>query len=196
MIVAGIDPGLTGGVALVRLRFDDQGPEAAAAAMPVRAHFSGRGTEVDVRLLRHIFKNPHELFGGIMGPERLSLVVIEQAGNLRKGGKEGQEGRVQGASSMFAFGDGFGAVRTTADLCGLSVVFVRPQAWQKRVLAGMDRTNPKAAALSFVTRRFPHVNLLKSSRSTKPHKGMVDALCLAEYARHQFTREGECNESD
>src|SRR5262245_61554347 len=132
MFVAGIDPGLTGGLAFIRLNIDDNPNdlEATAVAMPTRVHFSGKGREVDVRTLKYHFENAHRLFGENVGPERISLVVIEHVGNVRKGG------RPQGASSMFSFGDGFGAVRTTVDLCGFPVVYVRPQAWQKTILAG------------------------------------------------------------
>jgi crossover junction endodeoxyribonuclease RuvC len=83
--------------------------------------------------------------------------------------------------SVFRFG--FGAGLWVGILGALGIPFERvpPQAWKKAVLAGTAKD--KAAAIAYCSRRFPAASLLATPRSTKPHDGLADALCLAEYGR-------------
>ena len=63
---------------------------------------------------------------------------------------------------------------------------VRPQAWKKVVLAGTDRS--KQAAIDYVRKKYPGVELRGSLQSRKPHEGIVEAICLAEYGWLTFGR--------
>ena len=91
----------------------------------------------------------------------------------------------QGVASMFSFGCGYGLVRGI--LCGLRIPYrlVKPQEWQRVVLTGLDRRDPKAAAYLFASRAWPSVDFRATARCRVPHQGLVDALCVAEFGRRQ-----------
>lgn len=92
----------------------------------------------------------------------------------------------QGVASTFSFGTGFGLLRGI--LCGLGIPYrlVKPQEWQGVVLAGLNRSNPKAAAYLFASRAWPTLDFRANERCTKAHDGLVDALCIAEFGRRQL----------
>ena len=52
-----------------------------------------------------------------------------------------------------------------------------PQKWKAAILA--DTAKDKKAAVEFVARRFPDVELLATPRSRVPRDGMAEACCLA-----------------
>jgi hypothetical protein len=172
MQVVGIDPGLDGGIAV----FTEGASQPLVRALPTRTHYSGKGREIDASAL---YKWLEDLF-----PAQIpDLAVIERVRNVNTG-------RKQGATSMFSFGDGFGCVRTVLDVIGGSsrrwpVLFAEPKVWQKAILTGMNRDDPKKAALAYVARRFPELSLRASERCQKPHSGIVDAVCIALYGLAQ-----------
>jgi hypothetical protein len=88
-------------------------------------------------------------------------------------------------SSALSFGKDVG--RIEGILLALNIPFkaVRPQAWQKVMLAGVSGSDTKVRALKAAQSLFPGVELLASSRSKIPHSGIVDALLISEYARRQ-----------
>lgn len=86
----------------------------------------------------------------------------------------------QGVTSMFNYGVGFGRLLGILEALGLPYRLVTPQAWKKTVLAGTAKD--KDAAVAFVRRAYPHIDLTPG-RKTKPHDGMADAICLAEYGK-------------
>ncbi len=59
--------------------------------------------------------------------------------------------------------------------------------WQKEIFAGMKKTDTKSMALMYTTRRFPGTDWTPTEKSNKPHDGMIDAACIAEYCRRIFT---------
>lgn len=144
--VAGIDPGQSGGIAVIA---SDQ---AEAEPMPLA------GKEIDGRALAKwlLDRSPR-------------IVVIEKVGAMRG----------QGVTSTFKFGRNYGAVLGVVEACGLAYRLVTPQAWKKSVLAGTSKD--KDAAIEHVHRAYPGVDLAPGRR-TKPHDGIADAVCLAEYA--------------
>jgi crossover junction endodeoxyribonuclease RuvC len=103
------------------------------------------------------------------------LVVIEKVHSMPK----------QGVSSTFKFGKGYGIAIGVVQALGIPLIFVTPQAWKGRVLAGT--TKDKAAAVSYVRSKYPHLSLLATSRSKVPHDGMADAVCIAEYGRKEVS---------
>jgi len=90
----------------------------------------------------------------------------------------------QGVTSTFSFGVGFGILLGICAALVLPVHLVTPQAWKKVILAGT--TKDKAAAISYVSRAYPGVSLLATARSRKPHDGIADAICIAEYASRTY----------
>jgi crossover junction endodeoxyribonuclease RuvC len=86
----------------------------------------------------------------------------------------------QGVSSMFAFGQGYGAILGILAALGVRAELVPPQTWKRVVLQGT--TKDKAAAIAYCRRAFPDVPLILP-RCRKPHDGIADAICLLEYGR-------------
>ncbi len=187
----GVDPGLSGGIAVIGLPGKFRDADAVSAIkMPVQSRFTGKGSEVHSKAAWEFIRSCRGDEGGNL--ESIGLFVIECVGNMPKHRGEGGESMKQGATSMFNFGDGFGKIRSIVDLFDLRVEYPLPQKWQKMVLPAKGRTgNTKAAAISFVQRRYPEVSLLASPRCRTPHNGIADAVCLAEYGRRLMGPAGE-----
>lgn len=146
----GIDPGQSGGVALITTLF------TRVWVMPMR------GKEVDGRELVEMLTSVKQ-----------ATVLIEKV-NAMPG---------QGVTSMFNFGMGFGKVKGVVEALGMSYHLVTPQAWKKKVLEGMDWKGKKSASVEYCARAYPEISLLRTPRCKKPHDGLSDALCIAEYGR-------------
>jgi crossover junction endodeoxyribonuclease RuvC len=103
MIIAGIDPGANGGLAMI-------GYTEEQYVVPVPKV----GKDVDERMWwlhwHDALKEAHHIF-------------IEQVGAMPG----------QGVTSMFNFGDRFGFVKALAYSAGVPVSFIRPQEWKKIV---------------------------------------------------------------
>ena len=78
---------------------------------------------------------------------------------------------------MFKFGSGWGLVRGILAGRQIPYVLVRPQEWQKVMLAGY----PKGSEYLVASRRWPSHDFRASERCRKPHDGMVDAALIAAY---------------
>lgn len=159
-IVLGIDPGLDGGLAFL----DTADDRATVLIAPTLSHGKGGGRVFDVP----------SMFA-MLTKEKLDLIVIERVSAAPVAG------RVQGALSMFNFGCGFGLWLGLFAGLRLPHQLVSPQAWKAAILSGTKKD--KAAAIEFAGRRYPAVSLRPTPRCKKPHDGLADALCLAEYAR-------------
>lgn len=155
MIVIGIDPGADGAYAAM----DGNGQCLAAAVLPVVK--VKRGTELDVDSFARTLE----------GYPADSLVVLEVVHAMPG----------QGVTSMFSFGRIYGEIIGTVKTMGLSLEMATPQAWKKVVLAGTDKSD--GAQLAYCRRRWPGQSLLRTPKCTKPHEGIMDALCIAEYGR-------------
>lgn len=195
MLIVSVDPGLSGGITALGLQgtFGREEDEVNVTAMPLRPHFSGKGNEIDVpAVLDFVLKHQKSAF---KHPQDRTLlaepihIFIEKVGNMPR--QRGGMVVKMGATSMFNFGDGFGILRGALEAMGhlgnqVVLMFPPPQTWQKVVFAGMSKGDTKKTALSFVSRRYPKVNLLKSPRCSVPHEGIVDSLAIAEYGRRQL----------
>lgn len=112
-----------------------------------------------------------------------SLVIIEKQQVLPK----------NGSSSNFQLGRRYGELMAFLAALQAPHEAIRPQAWKKEVLAGTAKD--KAAAIQYVTSRFPLVSLFETPKCRKPHDGMADALCLAEYGRRIIAGGGLAKEA-
>lgn len=122
-IVIGIDPGVSGAVAVL----SDDG--IAAHDMPT----------VEVRGKRHVC--PHrlrELFCSLDKPryQIVDAVILEHV--------QGVQGT--GATSAFSFGRSFGLVEGVVAGLALPLVLVRPQAWTKALMVSRDKGEHRRAA--------------------------------------------------
>ena len=163
MIFVGIDPGLDG--ALVALRED--GSLHSQASMPTTPGAS-KGRVVDVRALaRHLLALP------------APVVVAVEAMAGRPPGK-------MGGGSALTIGANWGRIVGMLDSLavshGHSIAYeiVQPQRWQREVCPGTG--DPKGRAVSAALRLCPGLNLTPGKR-TKPHDGLADAWCIAEWCR-------------
>lgn len=157
----GVDPGMGGGIACVR----SDGALEWCVPMPVI------GKAIDVRALASL----------IAGGEG-STVGVEACHSMP----------AQGVASSFRFGKNCGIVEGVVGTLGLPLVMVTPQAWQKVMHAGIERSlDPKQRSLLVATRLFPQQRFLPTSRSTKPHDGLVDASLIARYLRDVTARKGQ-----
>lgn len=159
-MIIGIDPGLTGAIAIL----GSGGPRLTQ--MPTVARANGKGRRVNPVRVHALLKNTPK------------LIVIEQVRAMpSKGGK-----RKMGAQSSFNFGEGFGAVWTAAMLSGVPVHFVEAARWKRR--AGLIG-KPKEAALTLARQLYPDATeSLRHGRGygTKDEAiGRADALLIARF---------------
>jgi crossover junction endodeoxyribonuclease RuvC len=154
----GIDPGISGGIAVL----DEAGNVRLAEPMPTA------GKDVDAGRLASLLRSQRDLDTG----SDYALAAVEHVGAMPG----------QGVCSMFSFGCGWGMVRGVLAAIGIPVQLVRPQKWKGVVLAGT--THDKAGCIAWCASRFPGLSLIRPG-CRKVHDGMADALALAEYARRQ-----------
>ncbi|MEM7000893.1 MAG: Holliday junction endonuclease [Pseudomonadota bacterium] len=161
--VVGIDPGQQGGVACLghALHLRDDEPRFQAKLMPYIAK------EFSAKGLQEL-----------VAAYKPDLLVVEHAQPMPK----------QGVTSMFNYGRDFGKILAVCELAEIPWQLVRPPAWKKRVLAGTARD--KNAAINHVRHRYPWVDLTPGRR-TKPHDGIADAVCIAEWGVKELLRGGD-----
>lgn len=146
----GIDPGLSGGIAIV----EDSGIQLFD--MPVMAHpWAKKKRIVDGFALMELLQNY----------ARLSTVrvTVELVHSMPR----------QGVSSTFTFGQSVGAVIGIVQAMGFSLNMVRPQAWKSKCgLINHDKDASRVLAIQL----YPH---LAEELKLKKHNGRSDALFIA-----------------
>ena len=118
------------------------------------------GKEIDVSAL--VFR-----LSGVSKLEN-KLAIVEKVHSMPK----------QGVASSFKFGKLYGCILGVLGALFIPIKLVTPQAWKKEILAGTKKD--KDAAIDYVSMRYPNFSLIPV-RYRKPHDGMADAICLAEY---------------
>src|SRR5262245_38163622 len=108
MKVLGIDPGISGGLAVIEIA--DGAAPALAECTDIPVVGTGAKERVDVAAI-HNFIDRHK-------PGR---ALIERAQAMPK----------QGASSGFKYGRAAGAIEATIALCSIPVEIVEPSAWKR-----------------------------------------------------------------
>lgn len=162
MIVIGIDNGLDGGVVCLR-------PQTGKLLRAVTPTLGTGKRSLDLvamsRLLRAMV---------VTGEDAVAFLERAQA----------MPG--QGVTSMFSIGFGFGAWQGL--LTGLAIPFelVTPRKWQGEMFSGVNRDDTKQASALVAQRLFPEVDWRASTRCRKPHDGLTDAACIAEYGRRRI----------
>lgn len=150
MLYLGLDPGKSGGIAAVA----ENGEHRYSCKMPGTLH-------------------------DLLDPLKTLLesdacfAVLEKVGPAR-----GRDGRRQGVSSAFVFGENYGALQGILAALTVAHELVSPQRWQTVMACrtGGDKNVSKAMA----QRMFPHVKVTHA---------IADALILAEYARRTHGRQ-------
>ena len=126
MIIVGIDPGLTGAIAIL-----DNKKVISLFDMPVMAEGKKNKRQLNSAQLVNILSEYKK-----RKDDEVS-VVVEQV-NAMPG---------QGVTSMFNFGQTFGAIKGVCAAMGLPIFFVRPSRWKKHfelINASKDSSRTKA----------------------------------------------------
>ncbi len=106
------------------------------------------------------------------------------------------------AKSNFSFGRICGRLEMGIVANEFSHTFIQPKEWQREVWTNTDlvtintgkrtpkgniryKTDTKATSLICAKRLFPTEDFLASTRSRKPHDGIIDASLIAEYCRRK-----------
>ena len=159
MKLISIDPGKEGGLAILK-----NGEILDSRRMPVI------GKEIDLDYL-YDWIISIDTFWNVN-----DFAIIEKVGAMPG----------QGVTSMFSFGFSTGIIHGLMRGMGISRRIVHPRTWKAKILAGTDKS--KESAINHVKRAYPNINLLATPRSKKPHLGIVDAICIAEYGWREFGR--------
>lgn len=190
-LVLGIDPGVTGGLFWI----SEKGAPVRQAVMPVVGEMMLNGKTRNI--LDVLGFNNH------LTTMRPDLVVVERQQPM--GGGSSQQivmrapwhlgvaaaksyllNKLRGGDSpltAFSVGGMYRALLACCTLAELKTEIVGARGgWHKIIFAGMDG-KPKENALAFVQGHFPGHDFTKTARATKPHPGIVDAACIAEFGR-------------
>ena len=152
MIIIGIDPGLSGAIAILK---NDK--VIKLIEMPVMAEGKKNKRQLNnaqlANILREIIKNHEEI-----------SVVVEQV-NAMPG---------QGVTSMFNFGQTFGSIKGICATLSLPIFFVRPSKWKKHfdlIKTSKDASRTKAIEM------YPQL----SNELSKKDVNKSDAILIARY---------------
>ena len=155
MRIIGIDPGLSGGIAILDdLKIYD------IFDMPVMSEGKKNKNQLNSAQLVNIL-NKHVL------KKENTFVIVEQVSAMPG----------QGVTSMFNFGQTFGSIKGICAALGLPIFYVRPAKWKKH----FELINSsKDASRTKVIEMYPSI----SSRLTKKKDvNKADAILIARYFR-------------
>jgi crossover junction endodeoxyribonuclease RuvC len=158
----GIDPGLSGGYALM----DSLGQVLDASPFPLKK--TGGKSILDAQSLYWAL----QVF--LEGYKTKILCSLELVHAMPR----------QGVVSMFTFGKNYGMLLGILSCLNIEHVEVSPQRWKKLLFGGTTPDKSKSiqhAKLLCLSQDFIHIR-----RGGKPHDGVADAICLADYARKTF----------
>lgn len=151
MLILGIDPGLTGALALL----DHTGRVVMSEDLPTIA----RGSSAKVK--REI--NPAGLLHLLrIYSKDIKCAVVEQVASRP----------VQGVASVFSLGHSYGTITATLAVLGIPVHLVAPTTWKRH--AGLSSDKEQARALA--TRLYPSIDLHR-----KADHNRAEALLIARY---------------
>ncbi|MEL0116695.1 MAG: crossover junction endodeoxyribonuclease [Pelagibacteraceae bacterium] len=153
MIIIGIDPGLSGGIAVL-----DNNKVLDLFDMPVMADGKKNKKQLNSALLAKLIKEK-------TSNSSESAVIVEQV-NAMPG---------QGVTSMFNFGQTFGAIKGICATLELPIFFVRPSKWKKHfelINSSKDASRTKAIEM------YPH---LAQELSKKKDVNKSDAILIARF---------------
>jgi crossover junction endodeoxyribonuclease RuvC len=166
MIFVGIDPGVTGAVAIINTD-GDVAVQPWIDDTPIAAVKKGKKTKSE-----YLPAQMAEILRAV--PSSRAHVFIEKVAARPD----------QGVSSMFGFGKGYGIWIGIVAALGLSYTLVTPQAWKKMLMQGMS---DKDAARIRAQELYPGcADQLKRKKDI----GRADALLIAEFGRRTLTNEG------
>ena len=153
-LVIGIDPGLSGALAML-----GTGGLLAVADLPVVAKGSGAGrvkNEINPAALSHLLRD------WVAGHADDVLVVIERVSAMPD----------QGVAGVFSLGDTLGSIRGVVATRGYPVAWVTPQRWKKHYGLPADKELARARAIQL----YPDADLPR-----KKDHNRAEAILIARY---------------
>jgi crossover junction endodeoxyribonuclease RuvC len=164
MSIMGIDPGLTGAVAVI----DKKGKVITYASFPTI------GNRLDLKGLL-------DLMSELKKDHKPNRAFLEKAHALPN----------QGVTSMFNFGVTAGHLEMCLASLKIPYEQIVPRVWTAVMHKGLSRNmTAKERSLQLARGLFPEEDFTLTERATKPHNGVVDALLIAEYGRMKLAGEG------
>ncbi len=160
MKIIGIDPGLSGAIAILEnikvLSIFDMPVMAEGKKNKRQVNGSQLYNEIVIRIKKF---SKNDIF-----------VVVEQVSAMPG----------QGVTSMFNFGQSFGVIKGICSAMQLPIYFVRPAKWKKHF--NLLKTE-KDASRSKVIEIFPYIS---SKLSRKKDSNKADAILLASYFENSY----------
>tara|TARA_B100001121_G_scaffold239951_1_gene213872 strand:+ start:265 stop:756 length:492 start_codon:yes stop_codon:yes gene_type:complete len=155
MRIIGIDPGLSGGIAVLdNLKIFD------IYDMPIMSEGKKNKNQLNSAQLVNIIKSNITSSGD-------TFLIVEQVSAMPG----------QGVTSMFNFGQTFGSIKGICAALNLPIFFVRPAKWKKH----FDLINAsKDASRTKVIEMYPSIS---SRLSKKKDVNKADAILIARYFR-------------
>lgn len=160
MIYLGIDPGLDGGIAGLKVVGDSQ--ELFLVKTPVIG-----GRDYDVQAMKEILRDWHKWHGP-------SFTTIENQVSMPG----------QGLTSTLQTGKGFGIWLGLLAALEMPFQVIQAASWQRKMFTGVKGTlDTKEKSEVIAKRLFPGADFRRSERATKASDGLTDAACIAEFGR-------------
>ncbi len=158
MIFIGIDPGKTGGVAVL----NEEGDVVEVEVMKDLTWFCG--------YIKSLTEKKNEK----------AMIFIEKA--------QAMGIKINGTVSIFTYAQHFGELIGTLQTLGVPHEQVPPITWCKVMHVGTVGDRPKIKSRMAAQRIFPSENFKNpdAPRSTKDHEGIIDALLIAEFGRRKW----------
>ena len=173
----GIDPGKSGGIAII-----GEGGKIKVVVMP------NASDEIDILRIQLLLA-PY----GILAKSGKVKCVLEDVHSIFGSTAVGN----------FQFGRALGVIEAILTANKIPFTKVAPKKWQKEMWEGIKKigeytgkelkngdkqfkVDNKGMSLIAAKRLFPNVNLLATERSKKPHDGIVDALLIAGYCQRKM----------
>jgi hypothetical protein len=160
MIVAGVDPGKSGAIAVLDAdgRVLDVGPIPLVKSTVGRDHYDLGAIRDQMLALREL-----QVFVVV---EKLQPMPIAKGGTIANFNR----GEAQGWNWLLE------ALR-------IPYALVSPRVWQKVMHAGTPGDDPKQRSILAAQRLFPGVSLKRTTRCRTLSDGIAEALLIAEYGR-------------
>ena len=170
-IVIGIDPGLNGGIAVLK-----NGRLHKLFTMPTFSVKKGRISKKTKKELEKNFVDGRVLYNTLKDYPGADYFVedVHSLFNAR-------------AEANFSLGHGIGVLSGILRALGYTFYLVQPKEWQKGnwektdIVKGEKKTDTKKTSLNAAQRIFPGQTFLKSSRSRVPHDGLFDSALIGNY---------------
>ena len=153
MLIIGIDPGITGGISILKNKKVLEVYDTPTMIDGKKNKRQVNGSQI-TNIIKEQLKNDNEI-----------MVVVEHV-NAMPG---------QGVTSMFNFGQSFGVIKGICAALSLPIHFVRPTKWKKHF--NLIKTN-KEASRTKVIEIYPEIS---NKLSRKKDSNKADAILIARY---------------